>query len=108
MSTTRTSILLAFASIYIIWGSTYVALRFGIATIPPFLLSGIRFFIAGSLLFAYCLLTKKPLPNRHSIINNSICGVLMLGGGTVSVAWAEQYVPSSTAAIIVTFVPFWF
>jgi len=108
MSNNRIKILLAFASIYIIWGSTYVALRFGIATVPPFLLSSIRFFIAFLLLLVYCLVTKRPIPDRRSVINNSICGVLMLGGGTVSVAWSEQYVPSSTAAIIVSFLPFWF
>lgn len=108
MSNNRITILLAFASIYIIWGSTYLALRFGIETIPPFLLSGVRFALAGIVLFIYCLLTGKSLPDRSSFVNNSICGVLMLGGGTVSVAWAEQYVPSSTAAIIVTFLPFWF
>ena len=56
----------------------------------------------------WCLLKNKKLPDRSSIINNSISGILMLGGGTVSIAWAEQYVPSSIAAILVTFVPFWF
>ena len=104
----RLKIILAFVSIYIIWGSTYLALRFGIETIPPFLLSAMRFLIATILLFSYCLIKRKPFPNFKSVINNSICGVLMLGGGTVSVAWSEQYVPSSTAAIIVTFLPFWF
>jgi drug/metabolite transporter (DMT)-like permease len=108
MSNNRINILLAFAAIYIVWGSTYVAARIAITTIPPFLLSSIRFFIAGLLLFTYCLLTRKALPDLKSVISNSICGVLMLGGGTVSVAWAEQYVPSSTAAIIVAFLPFWF
>src|SRR5882672_6530007 len=108
MSNNRINILLAFASIYIIWGSTYVALRFGIETIPPFLLSATRFFIAGILLFGYCLLKRKALPDLKSIFTNGFCGVLVLGGGTISVAWAEQYVPSSIAAILVTFVPFWF
>ncbi|HEX5152290.1 MAG TPA: EamA family transporter [Parafilimonas sp.] len=108
MSNNRIKILLAFAAIYFVWGSTYVVLRFGIKTIPPFLFSAARFFIAGILLLSYCLLKRKPLPDRRSFINNSICGVLMLGGGTVSVAWAEQYVPSSTAAIMVTFLPFLF
>jgi drug/metabolite transporter (DMT)-like permease len=108
MNNDRLKILLAFASIYIIWGSTYFALRFGIKTIPPFLLSSVRFLIAFLLLFSYCLIRREALPDFKSIRNNSICGVLMLGGGTVSVAWGEQYLPSSTAAIIVTFLPFWF
>jgi drug/metabolite transporter (DMT)-like permease len=108
MSNNRIKILLAFISIYFVWGSTYVALRFGIKTIPPFLFSAARFFIAGVLLLSYCLFKRKPLPDRRSLINNSMAGAFMLGGGAVSVAWAEQFVPSSTAAIIVTFLPFWF
>ncbi len=101
-------IIFAFIAIYLIWGSTYIALRFGIQTIPPFLLSAIRFLIAGAALLGYCFIKRIPLPGFTSIINNSICGILMLGGGTVSVAWAEQYVPSSTAAIIVALLPIWF
>jgi drug/metabolite transporter (DMT)-like permease len=108
MSNNRIKILAAFTAVYFVWGSTYVAARIGIATIPPFLLSSVRFFIAGSLLMIWCLLTNKKFPDAASLINNSICGILMLGGGTVSIAWAEQYVPSSTAAIIVAFLPLWF
>lgn len=108
MSNKRINILLAFASIYIIWGSTYFALKFGIKTIPPFLLSSMRFLLSGGLLLIYCLLKRKSFPNIQSVLYNSVCGALMLGGGTASVAWAEQYVPSSIAAIIVTFLPLWF
>jgi len=108
MSKNGLTIFLAFGAIYIIWGSTYVALRIGIETIPPFLLSSARFFLAGSALLTWCLSKKHMLPNKRSLMTNSICGVLMLGGGTVSVAWSEQFVPSGTAAIIVTFLPFWF
>ena len=108
MRNNRINILLAFASIYIIWGSTYFALKFGIKTIPPFLLSSMRFLLSGGLLLIYCLLKRKTFPNSKAVLYNSICGILMLGGGAVSVAWAEQYVPSSIAAIIVTFLPFWF
>ncbi len=108
MSNNNIKTALAFASVYILWGITYFALKFGIRTIPPFLLSSMRFFIAGILLLGYSLVKGKKLPDFKSVVNNSFCGVLMLGGGTVSVAWAEQYVPSSTAAIIVSFLPFWF
>jgi drug/metabolite transporter (DMT)-like permease len=108
MNGNRLKIILAFAAVYIIWGSTYFAVRFGIETIPPFLISGLRFFAAGIILFVYCLNKEKKLPGRKSIFINSICGILMLGGGTVTIAWSEQYVPSSIAAIIVSFSPFWF
>ncbi len=108
MSNNRIKILLAFTAIYIVWGSTYIALRFAIKTIPPFLMSAVRLFIATSVLFGWCLIKKIKLPDRRSFLINSVCGILMLGGGTVSVAWGEQYVPSSIAAILVTFLPFWF
>jgi len=108
MRSSKWTIVLAFAAVYIIWGSTYLAIRLGIRDIPPFLLSSIRFLVAGIALFAWCLWKKGPMPSRKDIGKNAICGALMLFGGTVSVTWAEQYIPSSVAAIIVTSLPFWF
>lgn len=101
-------IFFSFAAIYIIWGSTYFALLIGVQTIPPFLLSATRFLAAGILLYAWCLWKREKQPDLSSLKRNAICGILMLFGGTVSVAWAEQYIPSSLAAIIVTGLPFWF
>jgi len=108
MRSSKWTIVLAFAAVYIIWGSTYLAIRLGIRDIPPFLLSSIRFLLAGVALLAWCLWKKDPMPSRLDIGRNAICGALMLFGGTVSVTWAEQYIPSSVAAIIVTSLPFWF
>jgi len=102
------TIILAFAAIYVIWGSTYVAILIGLNDIPPFLLSGIRFLVAGILLYLWCYWKRESLPSSSAMLKNSISGVLMLVGGTVSVAWAEQYLSSSMAAIIVTILPFWF
>ena len=101
-------IVLAFAAIYIIWGSTYLAILFAIHDIPPLLMSGIRFMVAGILLFGWCAFKGEKLPNFSSFIKNSFCGILMLLGGTGAVAWSEQYIPSGLAAVIVTTVPFWF
>lgn len=101
-------IFLAFTAIYIIWGSTYLALLIGIQSIPPFLLSALRFVCAGVLLYIFCLIKGEKQPNLLSLQKNALCGILMLFGGTGSVAWAEQYLPSSLAAIIVTSLPFWF
>jgi drug/metabolite transporter (DMT)-like permease len=100
--------LLAFAAIYLIWGSTYLALLIGVETVPPFFLSALRFTFAGIVLYVWSLWKGEELPDVASLKKNAICGILMLFGGTGSVAWAEQYLPSSLSAIIVTSVPFWF
>lgn len=101
-------IIVAFAVIYFVWGTTYLAILFAIKDIPPLLMSALRFLLAGSILYVFCLSKKERQPDFASFIKNTICGVLMLVGGTVSVTWVEQYLPSSTTAIIVTSVPFWF
>ena len=101
-------IVLAFAAIYIIWGSTYLAILFAIHDIPPLLMSGLRFMAAGILLFGWCTWKGEKLPGYSSFLKNSFSGILMLLGGTGAVAWSEQYIPSGLAAVIVTTVPFWF
>jgi drug/metabolite transporter (DMT)-like permease len=108
MRRTQWTVLLAFAAIYIIWGSTYLAIKVAIKDIPPFLMSALRFLTAGLLLLGWCVWKKQPMPGWQTIGKNTLCGILMLFGGTVSVTWAEQYLPSSLAAIIVASLPFWF
>lgn len=108
MQRTQWTVLLAFAAIYIIWGSTYLAILVAIKDIPPFLMSALRFLTAGLLLLGWYVWKKLPMPGWQAIGKNTLCGILMLFGGTVSVTWAEQYLPSSLAAIIVTSLPFWF
>ncbi|MCW3117328.1 MAG: EamA family transporter [Chitinophagaceae bacterium] len=109
MDRNQWNILLAFAAVYIIWGSTYLALMIGIQSLPPFLLSSLRFLLAGILMSGWCFLIKKEQrPSAKSTGINSIAGILTLFGGSASVAWAEQYISTSLAAIIVTAVPFWF
>jgi drug/metabolite transporter (DMT)-like permease len=104
----KLKIFFAFAAIYIIWGSTYLALLIGVQSMPPFVLSALRFTLAGIMLYVYCMCKGEPKPNFTSLQKNALCGILMLFGGAGSVAWAEQYLPSSLAAIIVTTLPFWF
>jgi len=101
-------VILSFAAIYIIWGSTYLAIIIAIKDIPPMLMSGMRFLLAGIILYSWCLVKKEKQPDLSSLGKNAFCGILMLFGGTGSVAWAEQYISSGLAAIIVTSVPFWF
>jgi drug/metabolite transporter (DMT)-like permease len=107
--TQKWRIILAFAAVYIIWGSTYLAIIFALQDIPPFLMSGLRFFLAGLLLYGWCTLVKgQSAPSLTTLSKNSICGILMLSFGIGSLAWAEQYISSGLAAIIVTSLPFWF
>jgi drug/metabolite transporter (DMT)-like permease len=100
-------VIAAFAAIYLIWGSTYLAIWFGLKSIPPFTLGAIRFFVAGLLLLAWCHFRGERL-NRESLLKNSFAGVLMSGFGTGAVIWVEQYITSGLAAIIVASLPFWF
>ena len=101
-------LILAFTGIYIIWGTTYVAISYGLKGFPPFILSGLRFLVAGSIILAW-LWAKGEKPN--SITNwykNFVPGLLILAAGVGLVAWGEQYVSSTEAAIIMATEPFWF
>ncbi len=98
----------AFAAIYIVWGSTYIAVLIALKDIPPFLITGLRFMIAGVLLFTFSMARDESLPGLRSVVNLSFSGILMLFFGTGAVAWVEQYISSGLAAIIVATVPLWF
>ena len=100
-------VIAAFASIYLIWGSTYLAILVGLETIPPFILLGSRFFVAGLLLLVWRLMLGERA-SGSAIRQHSFAGVLMLFGGTGAVVWVEQYISSGLAAIIVASMPFWF
>src|SRR5689334_20092189 len=97
---------LAFMAIYIVWGTTYLAILFGLEGFPPFLLSALRFTIAGIILLVYCVAKKKTLPTGYDLKIAAISGIIMLVGGTGLVTWAEQYIASGSAAIIVATEPF--
>jgi drug/metabolite transporter (DMT)-like permease len=103
----RWRIALAFAAVYLIWGSTYLAIRFAIETIPPYLMGGVRFLIAGGLLYAVLRWRGVRSPSRWQWRSAIIVGGLLLFGGNGGVIVAEQYVPSSLAALIVAMVPLW-
>src|SRR5512136_2820068 len=103
----RWRIVLAFAAVYLIWGSTYLAIRFAIETIPPYLLGGVRFLIAGGLLYAVLRWRGVKAPTRRQWRAALIVGGLLLWGGNGGVMIAEQYVPSSLAALIIAMVPLW-
>jgi len=103
----RLRIALAFLSIYTIWGSTYLAIRFAIETFPPFLMAATRFLIAGGVLYAWMRLRGAPRPTRANWKAATIIGGLLLLGGNGGVTKAEQVIPSSLAAVLITIVPIW-
>jgi drug/metabolite transporter (DMT)-like permease len=103
----RTQILAAFASIYLIWGSTYLAIRFAVETIPPFIMGGTRFAVSGALLYAWARYRGAPRPTARHWRNALIAGGFLLVGGNGAVVWAEQYVPSGLTALLVSILPFW-
>jgi drug/metabolite transporter (DMT)-like permease len=104
----RTWVIVAFAMVYVVWGSTYLAIRVAVETLPPFLLAATRFLFAGALLFAWMRLRGVSLPSKNQWRNSAIAGVLMLLGGNGLVVWAEQTVSSSLAALLVALTPVWF
>lgn len=100
--------LAAYLVLCIVWGSTYLAIRIGVAEFPPALFAGIRFLIAGGLLLAFATLLGRRLPaRRRDWITNGVVGVLLLFCGNGLVVWAEQFTPSGVAAIIVVTVTLW-
>ena len=94
-------------AIYVAWGSTYLAIRFAVETMPPFLMAATRFLIAGSILYIFRRLRKDPTPTRIEWRSAAIVGALLLVGGNGSVVWAETRVPSGIAALLVGSAPLW-
>ncbi len=100
-------IVAAFATIYIIWGSTYLAIRVAVETLPPLLMAGARFLVAGAVLYTWSRWTGAPAPRRAHWVYAAIIGALLLLGGNGAVCWAERVVPSGIASLLVSAVPFW-
>src|SRR3972149_40935 len=98
----------AMTSVYIVWGSTYLAIRFAVESMPPFLMAGSRFLIAGAVLYTWRrFLAKDTRPRRIEWRSAAIVGLFLLVGGNGSVVWAEQHVPSGIAALLVGSAPLW-
>jgi drug/metabolite transporter (DMT)-like permease len=100
-------IILAFAAIYIIWGSTYLAIRFAVETIPPFIMAGMRFVIAGAVMYAWARLSGVKGPLLVEWRSAAIIGIALLLFSNGGVTWSEQRVASGIAALIVATVPLW-
>jgi drug/metabolite transporter (DMT)-like permease len=98
---------LAWASVCLIWGTTYLGIKIALETVPPFVLGGLRFTLAGLVLAIVRKLQGKPLPNGRGLLDAAIAGTLLLGFGNGGVVYAEQFVPSGLAAVLVAAVAFW-
>jgi drug/metabolite transporter (DMT)-like permease len=95
-------------SVYIVWGSTYLAIMFAVQSIPPFLMAGTRFLIAGAVLYIWRrLIAKDTVPQKIEWRSAAIVGFFLLVAGNGSVVWAEQHVPSGIAALLVGSAPLW-
>jgi drug/metabolite transporter (DMT)-like permease len=91
----------------VIWGTTYLAIRVALETIPPFLMGGLRWTAAGCLLISILKMRGEPLPARNAWPSLAVLGILLIGCGNGGVVWAEQSVPSGLAAVLVSSTPFW-
>lgn len=103
----RWRLIAAFAAVYLIWGSTYLAIRFAVETLPPFLMAGIRFLVSGGTLYAWARLRGARKPDWLHWRSAAIIGTLLLLGGNGGVVWAAQFVPSGLTALLITSEPFW-
>ena len=97
--------LLAFAIIYLVWGSTFLAIRVGVREVPPFLLAGMRFTVAGLVLYGWMLARGEPSPSGRQWVSVSILAVLIFVIDYGLVFWAEQSVPSGLAAVMLATIP---
>jgi drug/metabolite transporter (DMT)-like permease len=98
-------ILLAFAIIYFVWGSTFLAIRVGVREVPPFLLAGMRFTIAGLVLYGWLRFTGTPSPSRREWLAATFLGTLIFLLDYGCLFWAEQRVPSGIAAVVLATIP---
>jgi drug/metabolite transporter (DMT)-like permease len=104
----RTLAYVAFLIVCVVWGTTYLAIRVALETIPPLLMTGLRYSVAGLILFIAARFRREPLPHDpRTLANLAVIGILMVAIGNLAVVIAEQWVPSGMAALFVATAPFW-
>lgn len=103
----KTKIFIALGIVYVVWGSTYLGVKYAINVLPPMLVSCTRFLIGGSLLFLFTLLKGQGLPSLKHTRNAAFIGVLLSGVGNCAVAYALQFMPSGLVALLVATLPAW-
>ncbi len=100
-SPARAAVVLALATIYLVWGSTYLAIRVAVESMPPFLMAGARFLLAGAALYGFLWWRGGTASNARQWLDNTVIGTLLLLGGNGAVAWAEQFIPSGITALLI-------
>ena len=104
---TQIKVVAAFLAIYVVWGSTYLAIKVAVQTIPPLTAAGIRFLIAGTMVYSWARLRGAPSPSRSQRFNLAMLGALMFVPGYAALFWAERTVPSGIAAVLIATLPLW-
>lgn len=103
----KIKVIIAFGAIYVIWGTTYLAIRFAIDTIPPFFMMGCRFLAAGTFLYSWARFRGEANPRFQQWRTAVVIGILLFLGGHGALAWSEQVLPSGIAALIAATTPIW-
>ena len=102
------NVILAFATVYIVWGSTYFFIQKAINSFPPFMLGALRFSAAALIMLIWCIYKKEKVFVAKQVLHAVIGGLLLLFVGNGAVIWVEQYMPSAVVAIMVSSSPLWF
>lgn len=100
-------IIIAFAAVYTVWGTTYLAIGVAVESMPPFLVAGVRFLAAGLLMVVLMRLRGVPAPRGKQWPVAFLVGALMVGGGSGLLHWAEQYIPTGISALVIATIPLW-
>lgn len=98
----------AFFAVYVLWGSTYLAIRYGVETLPPFLLTSVRNLTAGGILTLAAFATGAARPTRAEWLRCALVGLMLIGVGNGLVVWASQILPSTLTALMIAMAPLWF
>jgi drug/metabolite transporter (DMT)-like permease len=103
----RVKVIAAFLAIYIVWGSTYLGIKVVVDTIPPLTAAGIRFVLAGIMVYGWARLRGAPPPSAKQRVNLGLLGLLMFVPGYAALFWAERSIPSGLAAVLIATLPLW-
>src|SRR5690242_16992896 len=105
----RIQVIVAFGLVYLLWGSTYLAIALAVKHIPPAMMGALRFLTAGLLMLAWCKVSGRSIRvSRQEFWRLTLIGVLLLSTGNVVLGWAETYIPTGLAALIIAITPLWF
>lgn len=107
MNTSNLRIAAALAAVYVVWGTTYLGIKFALESFQPYFQMGTRFLVAGLLMYGWLVLRGVAAPSARQWASATLVGTLMLGGGTALVAVAEQTISSGAVTVLIAFVPLW-